>query len=471
MRTGWTKAGPLVAIVFALMVTRATAQDAPSAAQASPYRPNTADEDWTFLKTAPKTDWWDPIKYTPLGREDWSLTLGGELRLRPEAFRIRETAATPGTVDSYLLQRYLFNADLRLGRRVRVFAEAQSGIINGKLRSPRPSDQNALDLHQAFFELRQPVREKQEVRVIVGRQELEIGSTRLISASPGLNVKRSFDGMRADYRTPSWTVVGAVAKLVGLESGAFDDRPDAGQLFWGVAAGRPASVPGYGRSELGVYYLGIDRQLSTFVQGSGPETRHTVGAKLSGRRRLDVNHDLLFQWGHFADAPIRAWAYATETGYRMTSWVWQPRLSVRFDIASGDEAAGEPALQSFDPLFPGNAYSGAVGLFGPTNLTDLTPTFTVTPRPGLVLGIEAPSYWRTSTADGVYTTDQRVLLPPAVGSGKYVGTNPGVVVIYQATRHLQLLGVVSRFLSGAFLTDTFVAEGFGFYSFTMRYRF
>lgn len=64
-----------------------------------------------------------------------------------------------------------------------------------------------------------------------------------------------------------------------------------------------------------------------------------------------------------------------------------------------------------------------------------------------------------------------MLLGPGAGSGKYVGTNPGVVVTWQATRHLQLLGVVTRFLSGGFLTDTFVSAGFGFYSFTARYRF
>ena len=88
-----------------------------------------------------------------------------------------------------------------------------------------------------------------------------------------------------------------------------------------------------------------------------------------------------------------------------------------------------------------------------------------------MLGIEAPSYWRTSTGDGVYSTDLRVLVGPGAGSGHYVGTNPGVVVAWQATRHLQLLGVVTRFLSGGFLADTFAAEGFGFYSFTTRYRF
>jgi hypothetical protein len=88
-----------------------------------------------------------------------------------------------------------------------------------------------------------------------------------------------------------------------------------------------------------------------------------------------------------------------------------------------------------------------------------------------VLGVEAPSYWRTSTEDGVYRTDLTVLLGPNAGTGKYVGTNPGVLMVWQATRHLQLQGVATRFLSGGFLADTFVADGFSFYSFTTRYRF
>jgi hypothetical protein len=457
----------LTALVFVLGTGRSWAQAVP----ANPYRPNAADEDWTFLKGAKKTDWWDPVKYIRVGPDDWSLTLSGELRLRPEGFRTRATASRPGVIDSYLLQRYLFGADMRFGPRVRLFAEVQSGIITGQLRSPRPTDRDTLDLHQGFLELRQALRRKDQVRLTVGRQELEIGSTRLISASPGLNVKRSFDGVAIGYRISSWIGAAAVAKLVALKDGTFDDRPASGQLFWGAAAARPVAVPRLGSSDAGFYYLGIDRKQSAFTQGSGPETRHTIGVKWDGRGRLNMNHDLVFQWGHFADAPIRAWAYAAESGYRASSIAWKPRVSVRFDIASGDTDAARPALQSFNPLFPGNAYSGAVGLLGPTNLTDFTPGVALMPRRGLVLGLEAPSYWRTSTADGVYSTDLRVLSGPGSDRPRYVGTNPGVIATWQATRHLQMLGVVTRFLSGGFLAGTFVANGFGFYSFTTRYRF
>jgi alginate export protein len=455
----------ILVVVFVLVSVHAAAQDS----QTRVYRSNTADEDWTFLKTAPKTDFWDPIKYIPLGRDDRSLTLSGEFRVRPEGFRIRETATRPSTVDNYALQRYLFGADLRLGQRFRVFGELQSGIINGSLRSPRPSDQNSVDLHQMFFELRQPVRQKNRFGVIVGRQEIEIGSTRLISASPGLNVKRSFDGLAISYRTPSWSVVGVGAELVALNAGAFDDRPDHEQRFWGGAASRNGKTL---QRELGVYYLGIDREHSLYAQALGPELRHTLGGKWNGAGpRLDLNYDVVFQWGRFADAPIRAWAFATETGYRLQSTAWRPRVSVRTDMASGDKDSTDPELQSFNPLFPGNSYSGAVGLFGPTNLVDFNLAVTFFPRRDLIVGVEAPSYWRTSTGDGIYSTDLRLLIRPDAGSGKYVGTNPGVTAVWQATRHLQLQGAITRFFSGTFLENTFVNNGFGFYSFTTRYRF
>jgi alginate export protein len=456
----------IVVCVFLLASTGVAAQEV----QLRVYRPNAADEDWTFLKSAPKIDVWDPIKYIELGPEDWSLTLSGEFRFRPEGFRIRETAGRPSASDTYLLQRYLFGADLRFGRRMRLFGELQSGFINGQLRSPRPTDRDSLDLHQLFFELRQPVRQNDRLTLAVGRQEIEIGSSRLISASPGLNVKRSFDGVAFSYRASSWSFAAGAAELVGVSSGAFDDRADRQQRFWGVAAGR--SGPAFQRSDVGAYYLGIDRKESSYVQGRGPESRHTIGGKWTGvGRRLDLNWDVLFQWGHFAEAPIRAWAFATETGYRLSSAPWRPRVSFRTDVASGDEDASDPELQSFNPLFPGNSYSGSVGLFGPTNLTDFTPAVTFFPRPNLTLGFEAPSYWRTSVADGIYSTDLRVLIGPQAGTGKYVGTNPGVIMVWQLTRHLQLQGAITRFLSGAFLESTFVANGFGFYSVTARYRF
>jgi hypothetical protein len=361
--------------------------------QASPrvYLPNMADEDWSFLKDpAGKSDFWDPIKYIRLRRDDWFVSLGGEIRYRPELFRIRGVGERPSLRDGYFLQRYIVGADLHMGRRFRLYGEFQSGIISGKLRTPRPSDENPGDIHQFFVEWKETIGAKGQVGLRVGRQELNIGTSRLISASPGLNVKRSFDGVRISYRSSSWRIVGSVARLVSIKEHLFDDRPDHEQTFWGVAASRKS--PRFKQGELGLYYLGIDRLRSEYVQGTGRELRHTLGLTWRGSgERLDINYDAILQWGRFLGAPAPAWGVSTETGYRFASVRLKPRVSARADLASGDKDPKDPRLESFNPLFPGASYSGAIGLFGPTNLIDFTPAVTVVPRRTLVLGFECPN--------------------------------------------------------------------------------
>ena len=63
VRRAGIRVGLLLAAVLVLGVAKVAAQGDP----ANPYRPNAADEDWTFLKARPKSDPWDPIKYIPLG--------------------------------------------------------------------------------------------------------------------------------------------------------------------------------------------------------------------------------------------------------------------------------------------------------------------------------------------------------------------------------------------------------------------
>jgi hypothetical protein len=435
------------------------------------YLPNPAEEDWSFLKDRGKrADFWDPLKYIPLGRDDRFLTLSGEIRFRPEGFRVHSVGEAPSAQDGYFLQRYLFGADLHLNQRFRFFGEFQSGLINGKLNSPRPTDRDSLDLHQAFFEWREKLRGDRAFSLRVARQELTIGSSRLISASPGLNVKRSFDGAVFAFKSKAWRWEAAAAKLVSLSRGLFDDRPDHEQTFWGIAATRKS--PWLKQGQLGFYYLGVDRASAIYAQAIGRDQRHTLGVKWSGiGSRVDLNYDAIFQWGSFSGAPVRAWAFSTETGYRISKSHWKPRFSIGGDIASGDKDPADPKLQSFNPLFPGNSYAGAVGLLGPTNLTDLTPALTMVPHKKIMLRVECPNYWRTSLHDGIYSPDLRLLIPPSAGQGHYVGSNPAIVAIWQATRHITMQGAVTRFLSGDFLKETFVANGFGFYSFSFIYRF
>ncbi len=434
------------------------------------YLTNLADEDWRFLADAKyKSDFWDPVKYIALRRPGWFLTLGGEVRLSPQGLRVRGDEEFPSTIDNYFLQRYLFAADLHMGSRIRFFSELQSGIINGRISSPRPNDQDVLELHQGFFEYHSPKESKRRILVRAGRQELNIGSGRLISPSQGLNVKRSFDGLSGSVSAGAWSIDGGAARLVRIFPGFFNDPPDSEQDFWGVNATRHFSKR---TVQASVYYLGIDRKFSVYVQGIGPENRHTFGGRVSGRwKRLDFNYDVIGQVGEFKGNPARAYGVSTDTGVSVKFGRFPARLGVTVNSTSGDRDPNDTRLESFNPLFPGNSYSGLIGLLGPTNLSDFTPSIRMPLHQKLVVAFEVPSYFRSSVQDGVYSIDQRLIFRGQSNLYRHVGTNPGVIVAWQTTRHFSLTGAITRFQSGKFLSDTLFRHGFGFYSIAGTYRF
>src|SRR5271154_1107464 len=73
---------------------------------------------------ANRTDAFDAVKHIPLSANNSSLylTFGGEIRERFESTQDLNFGIG-ASADSYLLQRLTLVADLRLGERVRVFAE------------------------------------------------------------------------------------------------------------------------------------------------------------------------------------------------------------------------------------------------------------------------------------------------------------------------------------------------------------
>ena len=145
--------------------------------------------------------------------------------------------AGPQDDDGYLLQGYLLHADAHFGKRVRVFAQLQSAIGSGRNDGPRLTDDDRLEAHQAFLDLKFGDEAKSRT-FRVGRHEMDFGAGRSISAGEGLNVRRSIDGLRVIYRQGPWLIKGQINKLVSIKPGLFNDGPDSSQTFWGVGATR-----------------------------------------------------------------------------------------------------------------------------------------------------------------------------------------------------------------------------------------
>ena len=72
-------------------------------------------------------DIWDPIKYIPLGREGWFLTVGGEAREVVEQVGNDNWGKQPYT-NTFFLQRYMLHTDWHLGKYFRAFVQLKSGL-------------------------------------------------------------------------------------------------------------------------------------------------------------------------------------------------------------------------------------------------------------------------------------------------------------------------------------------------------
>ena len=444
----------VTALVGWLIPSSAVSQQIPNADARPSFQPFRYDENWSPLADGPKrTDWLDPLKYIPLGRDGWFATIGGEVRERFELLDQTSFGVGPEDDNGYFLQRYLLSSDFHLGPRVRVFTELQSGLENGRNGGPRPTDLDRLDVHQAFLDWNLYSSDRTAVTIRAGRQEIGFGSGRLIAPAEGLNLRRSMDGARLMIKTGKldWNII--ALRLVKSSEGVFDDLPDHAQSFWGV--GFTAPHPFWKSANVSLYYMGLDRKNSIFEKGAGRAIRHTIGSRSwKTIRTWDFNYEAIVQWGSFQGRPIRAWALSEDTGHTFGKWRFRPRVGVRADVTSGDSGPKAKTLGSFDPLFPAApVYSGPSAVLGPTNLIDFTPSVRLQVTKAVSLVLESSSFWRENPGDGIYSPFVTPVRRGQSTQARYVATAPSATISWQATRHVFYSVIYTHFLTGKFLGE------------------
>jgi hypothetical protein len=339
----------------------------------------------------------------------------------------------------------------------------------GRTGGPRPTDEDRLEFHQAFVEL-STGQSPRSLTLRVGHQEVAFGSGRLISASEGRNVRRSFDAIRPIVRLGSWTWNAMLAQLVAIEPGIFDDGREPRQTFGGFGVIRAhRSRPDDGTS---AYYLRLHRDDAPFDEGVAREVRQTVGSRTWGRwAEVDYNYELIVQWGSFGSAPIRAWAVATDTGYVFRSAKWPTRVGLRGDVTTGDRRQHDRALQTFNPLFPGTAYSGRVGLVGPANSIDVTPGGRLTLARRLTVTVDHAWYWRQSGNDGLYGIGVNLARPGAGSRSRDVGRQLTTQADVRVDDHLTVVVTATAFWAGRFLRETAPGRDVAYVAVSSTYRF
>ena len=452
----------------------------------SPYTPVRWNEDYSALKDpASRTDFFDPIKYIPLGPDGFYLSLGGQLRERYEYFENNNFGAGPQDNNGYFLHRLLAHADLHLGPNVRVFAQLKAALEDGRTGGPRPGDADEIDAQQLFADLRLPWGGKDATTIRFGRQDLLYGAQRLISPLDWANVRRTFEGLKISNNLGPHQL-----DLFWVRPVVFDrEEPNTGDpaiSFAGVydTIGLSDLIAKGDKTQLELYGFILNQNDRAALGVQGPigieSDTYTVGARFSTNPKpWDLDVEGTYQFGQSgADGRISAWSIAVEGGHTFAAAPLAPRVFLGFDAASGDQDPADPDSQRFNQLFPlVHAYFGYIDVVARSNVIDVHPgvdLLLAENKPAakkLTLRAEYHLFWRQSDDDGLFSAPGPLLRGDGGSDAAYIGSEVDLLLNWQIDRHTAAYVGYSHFFAGQFLESTGPSEDIDFVYAAVQFTF
>ena len=138
------------------------------------------------------------------------LQFSGEYRARLEGFK--DGGFKPDNSDMYGLSRLRLNVAIQPANWFRLVGQTQDARVfwNDRVASAPPY-QNTFDLRLAYAEVGAA---DGPVTLRVGRQELDFGEQRLLGSLPWTNVTRSFDAVRATFRSSGYRLDAFASSVV-----------------------------------------------------------------------------------------------------------------------------------------------------------------------------------------------------------------------------------------------------------------
>jgi len=393
------------------------------------------------------------------------LEISGEARER--ATFISDLAFDPENEDNgfFWTQRLSLTGDVEatpwLRGRVSVLSALQEGG------EPSPVERNVLDLQEGYLDFG-----TETAFFRVGRQELKLGSSRLVSDRNGTNVKRTWDGIRGSVEWNDWKVdVFGLQEIQVDQTGVFNDDSSDESLLAGIYATTPFIL-----GDIDLYYLYAEFEDRTTIENTGDQRRHSIGARGFGERgNAFWNWETIYQFGtqesEFGDLNISAWTVAGNTGYRFPNLPWSPEILLSTNVASGDDEQGDGQLGTFDALFPRGNYFSQLALLGPSNFFNVHPIVKAHPRDNLLVFIDTNLFWRLDTDDGVFGPAGNIIRSGEASDARFVNTSVSAGIEWEAAENIFFSFLYTHSEPGQFIIETGPSDPIDFVEFTASFKF
>jgi hypothetical protein len=419
-----------------------------------PIKPLRAEENYSLLlsnDTVRKSSILHKLKAIPINKsKSIYLSFGGEFRPRFEYVENKNWSADEKADESFYSQRIMFHTDLHLGKYIRFFGQLTHGLVS--LEEPVYVESDKLDLHQAFAEFRIPIKSN-SLKLRLGRQELLLGSGRLMAFRDGPNSRRSFDMARIMLDGKGYYTNIFVGREVKIPIGFFDNSSTDAPYTWGM--GLTADT----KKILGnttIYYIGFDAKSVKYNDGISSETRHTIGLRRFGNlgKRFRYNTEFNYQFGKFGTKTISAFSIEGDWHYNFINTKFKPDLGIKLDYMSGDSNQNDDNLGTFNPYFNNPAYFGLITQVGAMNMFDIHPSIKLGLTEKLSVAVEADFYWRAELNDGLYGGSKALLRASNNNKSRFIGWQSGLKLDYELNRYVKFSNETYYFIAGDFVKET-----------------
>lgn len=410
------------------------------------------DADWRYVDSPDHdADFLERIKRIHVA-DNWLVATGGQAWYRyqneynarlTEQNNISPLVRTRAYLDVWYQDKFRFFIE-------GIYADNVSHDI-----APLPTDIDRGDFQNLFADAKLFDVDGKPVYARVGRQEMGLGSQRLVGTPDWGNTRRTFQGARLFRNGEDWD-----ADLFWMQP-VFPNPTelDSGDFKQNFAGAFVTYKPQKG-TFIDAYYLFLDNANVVVQTGivRAPITLHTIGGRIIG----DVNDEWLYeteaaiQLGRQGDASVLASMLTSGVGYHWKNLPWNPTFWAYYNYTSGDQDPNHGNFSTFNQLFPYiHYYMGWVDAVGRQNDHDLNLRCYLYPTNWVTVWLQYHQYWLVSSKDALYNiAGNAYRRDPTGNAGNDVGQKAEIMTNFHLSQRTDLFVGYSYLWGGNFLKNT-----------------